>query len=197
MKCHFRGNELTHGEETCRNWLIGSTTQCHSSYICPCSYRSQEDRRSQRMHLSESWQSICRGNREKSRSSSRRAQGSWAQRYIKIHKTKQEVSRGTAKQICHHRPCNKRKPRDRLGPGESIGAQIWPKDQMDQRGYCDPQEQWQMYELWHWVVLPVDLLWQASSLWASSFPRKWHFTEKSRLAVNSEEGVRWRQNVNF
>jgi len=42
----------------------------------------------------------------------------------KIHKTKQEVSRGTAKQICHHRPCNNRKPRDKLGPGESGGARI-------------------------------------------------------------------------
>ena len=25
MKCHFRGNELAHGEETCQNWLTGST----------------------------------------------------------------------------------------------------------------------------------------------------------------------------
>ena len=31
----------------------------------------------------------------------------------------------------HHRPCNKRKPRDRLGPGESVGVRIWPQDQMD------------------------------------------------------------------
>jgi len=30
------------------------------------------------------------------------------QRFIKIQKTKQEVSRGTAKQICHHRSCNKK-----------------------------------------------------------------------------------------
>jgi len=27
MKCHFRGNELAHGEETCQNWLSGSTTR--------------------------------------------------------------------------------------------------------------------------------------------------------------------------
>jgi len=29
VKCHFRGNELAHGEETCQNWLTGSTTRCH------------------------------------------------------------------------------------------------------------------------------------------------------------------------
>jgi len=61
----------------------------------------------------------------------------------------------------------------------------------------NPQEQGQMYEPWHWVVLPVNQFWQVSSPWASSFPRKWHFTEKSQLILSSEEGVRWRQNVNF
>jgi len=27
VKCHFCGNELAHGEETCQNWLTGSTTR--------------------------------------------------------------------------------------------------------------------------------------------------------------------------
>jgi len=42
VKCHFRGNELAHGEETCQNWLTGSTIRCHGSYICscPCGFRS-------------------------------------------------------------------------------------------------------------------------------------------------------------
>jgi len=31
MKCRFRGNELTHEEETCQNWLTGSTTRCHGN----------------------------------------------------------------------------------------------------------------------------------------------------------------------
>jgi len=47
------------------------------------------------------------------------------------------------------------------------------------------------------VVLAVNQFWQVSSPWASSFPRKWHFTEKSRLILSSEEGVRWRRNVSF
>ena len=29
MKCRFRGTEQTHEEETCQNWLTGSTTRCH------------------------------------------------------------------------------------------------------------------------------------------------------------------------
>ena len=41
MKCHFCGNEPAHGEETWQNWLTGSTTRCHGSYICPCSCGSQ------------------------------------------------------------------------------------------------------------------------------------------------------------
>jgi len=175
VKCHFRGNKLANGEGQSAVWG------------------------SQRRHLSDSmqelWQSWCRGNGEKSRSWSRRAQeGSWGQRYIKIHKTKQEVSRGTTKQICYHRPYNKRKPPDRLGPGESVGARVWPQDQIDQGGDWDPQEQGQMYEPWHRVVLPVNQFWQVSSPWASSFPQKWQFTEKSRLILSSEEV---RRNVSF
>jgi len=41
VNCHFRGNELADGEETCQNWLTGSTTRCHGSYICPCSCEFQ------------------------------------------------------------------------------------------------------------------------------------------------------------
>jgi len=55
-------------------------------------------------------------------------------------------------------------------------ARIRPQDQMDQKSHRDLH----MHELWHRVIISAVQLWQAPSPWSSSFPSKWHSTDKSR-----------------